>query len=624
MDIPSVVTASKVSEKLSDAPGVVSVITADEMKRFGGTTLFDVLQRVPSLVGSSIYMTDRSVISARGDQFNASGSHVLLLINGRPIREVEEGGIVGEVLETFPVTAVERIEVIRGPGSVLYGSNAFSGVINVITKKADRTGATLALMGGTGSAFDEVANVMYSSEDFNFTITGKNVKKPDWDVKWEYDEMYPPTFAPTGNVFSKDLTIPNNGNGTFLDMNYKNLRFMSSYNEYQTQYYIPDYMALFNACGISYWSKVFANLGYTMEMSDAWSMDINTTYSRSLFRVSDWPDTSRDSYESLIEWTNYFTVSDKFRIVAGGLYDAVKGGEYIEGSGQVSGGDSYNYSLYSQADYWAHDKVKIIAGAQANKDKNVDDMDIVPRAGLIVYPVENTNVKILYSSAFRAPSLNERFMNFVALAGKADIKAEKVSTVDIGVNYHKDNLLCGVNYFNAKQTNIIEQDRSGKYAIPTYDNIGEIKAQGFELEGKYYFSKEFLSLVSVLYQTNENAAGVEDVTPIPNTSAKLGLSYQADSGVTLSLFDAYQGALDSKFDTLTNTSPDAYNLASLHGRFNMTKLAGWNIGRDFSFLLQIDNLLDKEIWLPNWGLIAGSSLPVSKGRTVYFGVEIAL
>src|SRR5688572_17611874 len=76
--------ASKSDERSSDAPGVITVITQDELRRFGGTTLKDVLERAPGLIGSSIFMTDRSTLAARGDQIQPSSSHVLFLINGRP------------------------------------------------------------------------------------------------------------------------------------------------------------------------------------------------------------------------------------------------------------------------------------------------------------------------------------------------------------------------------------------------------------------------------------------------------------------------------------------------------------------------------------------------------------
>ena len=124
-----VTTASKFAEKLSDAPGVISVVSRDALRRFGGVTLREILERVAGLSGFRTGVNDRSIVSARGNQARVNGGHVLLLINGRPTREVAEGGVNEDILESFPVNSLERMEVIKGPGSVLYGSDAFSGVI---------------------------------------------------------------------------------------------------------------------------------------------------------------------------------------------------------------------------------------------------------------------------------------------------------------------------------------------------------------------------------------------------------------------------------------------------------------------------------------------------------------
>ena len=144
-----ITTASKSLEKQSDAPAIVEVLTRDELHRFGGTTLKDVLTRVPGLAAVSGYFTDRSMIGFPGDALQAPTSrHVLLLINGRPVREVQEGGIKTPMLEAFPIDAIERIEVVKGPGSVLYGSEAFAGVINIITTTPERNGLAVGGLGG--------------------------------------------------------------------------------------------------------------------------------------------------------------------------------------------------------------------------------------------------------------------------------------------------------------------------------------------------------------------------------------------------------------------------------------------------------------------------------------------
>jgi iron complex outermembrane receptor protein len=97
-----VITASKFSENISDAPGVMSVVTKDELQRFGGITLREILERVPGLAGSTASFTDRSIVAVRGDQTKINGGHILFLINGRPTREILEGGLVSDLLESLP------------------------------------------------------------------------------------------------------------------------------------------------------------------------------------------------------------------------------------------------------------------------------------------------------------------------------------------------------------------------------------------------------------------------------------------------------------------------------------------------------------------------------------------
>jgi outer membrane receptor for ferrienterochelin and colicin len=89
------------------------------------------------------------------------------------------------------------------------------------------------------------------------------------------------------------------------------------------------------------------------------------------------------------------------------------------------------------------------------------------------------------------------------------------------------------------------------------------------------------------------------------------------------VFNIYQGDLDDKYDTQLNPSPGAYNLMNVHCRFNMNKFFDWNLGRDLSLILQVDNLLDKDLWLTDWGLTPGKSMPVNQGRTLYLGLEMS-
>ncbi len=130
-----VTVASKKEEKIRNAPGIITVVTAEEIKKYGYTNLRDILDRQTSLLisGAHVYKIGRS--NLRGVSQGIVDDSILILLNGRPIREAGSTGFNYDIYSGFPVEAIKQIELIRGPGSVIYGTNAMAGVINIVTKK---------------------------------------------------------------------------------------------------------------------------------------------------------------------------------------------------------------------------------------------------------------------------------------------------------------------------------------------------------------------------------------------------------------------------------------------------------------------------------------------------------
>lgn len=633
--------ASKSEESISDAPGVISVITQDQLKRFGGTTLGDVLKRVPSFLGTTVYMTDRSVIASRGDQVMPSSSHILLLINGRPVREVLEGGIKSEIYESFPVTVIERIEVIRGPGSVLYGSQAFSAVINVVTKSPDINGVTVSGALG-GDLYNHVsANINYKFGDFGMVFAGRYADRGGWNTDWR---------APKdvfGGIDTINVTIPNYGPGLYGELSFRGLRLMGSINQWSTQYFVPDYQMVkyLNPAVIPYgdatgrvtWEKYFADIGYEHEFNDFYSFSVNATGTKSKLETTRFPFSARDEYEIIVEETNYFKPIENFNILLGGVFGFMTGTEsdLLNHVNSNEGHEQINFSGYLQLDYhWSW--CKAIGGIQLNKVKDFD-VDVNPRAGLIFYPFDNVNIKTLYSSAYRAPSLNELYLNHATMRGQMvdrlpedniqdkNLKPEKVNTLDAGVNYQDSTVQFGINGFYSKMDNLIIQDRNPEhYAIPTWDNIGQITIFGLECEGKYYITREWMIEGSILYQESKDKQISEgNAAPLPTFSAKGGLSYQG-YGLTVSAFNSYWQALDKKFTTTLNKSTGKFNMLNLNCSYNFNHLIKSRVLKDLSITFAVDNLLDEEVWLPAWGLLDLSSrIPYHEGRAIYGGFKVA-
>jgi outer membrane receptor for ferrienterochelin and colicin len=608
-----VTTASKFSENMSDAPGVMHVITRDELLRFHALTLSEILNHVPGLALTTASFTDRSMVAARGDQTTINSGHILYLINGRPTREILEGGIASDLLESFPVSILDRVEVILGPGSVLYGSNAYSAVVNLITRKALGNQISITPQAGPDNSIAPTGQLSLQHGAFSLLAAEQSHQNPDWTT---------PVASPIFGV--QTVTIPNLGKGAYLGMNFKGLSLSSSYTDWKTSY-------IEGGVGQAMWRRGFADLGYSANPTSQWATNLNFTYTRSTLDARKYiPDISRDSYEILMEWTNHLSLGENDQLTFGALYNYIRGSEdfYFGGATTViSHGSRPGEAFYAQLDHKLIDSVKVIGGLQANKISGLD-LNVVPRAGVLWKPASHYTVKALYSQAFRAPSINETHMNYVppaviggpSLIGNPHLSPEKVATSDLELLYGSKGVQAEVNYFYSRQTNDIVE--SSATTSGGYVNLGKATFQGGEAEVKYYLRKDLFLSAAGSYQGNHDGSGNKNITPVSNLAAKAGLSYQsATNGFTASLFDVHQGPL-SGFANATNPKPTAYDLLNSHFAYDLSKYMHSN-GFGISLTAQANDLLNNSVWLPDWEDVPGNSIFFLRGRTILLGAEIS-
>jgi hypothetical protein len=124
-----------------------------------------------------------------------------------------------------------------------------------------------------------------------------------------------------------------------------------------------------------------------------------------------------------------------------------------------------------------------------------------------------------------------------------------------------------------------------------------------------------------LYQRHEDDHGFQNVTTVPNFGFKAGFSYAAN-GLTASVFDAYDGNLP--YGATLNPAPDAHHLINSHLRLDLSRYWHADAARGVAFFIHGDNLANEQVWMPDLGGNTGDTIPVSRGRTVYFGMEFAL
>lgn len=190
----NVTSVSKKSQKVSESAAAVHVITSEDIRRSGATSIPELLRNVPGLNVARID-SSKWAISARG--FNGLFSNKLLVLkDGRSLYTPIFSGVFWDVQNTF-LDDIERIEVIRGPGGTIWGANAVNGVINIITKSADKTNGTLltgqagteeraSFAGRHGFSLNDHSNirafVKHTKRD-NSPLPSGQAGSDDWDMK---------------------------------------------------------------------------------------------------------------------------------------------------------------------------------------------------------------------------------------------------------------------------------------------------------------------------------------------------------------------------------------------------------------------------------------------------------
>jgi outer membrane receptor protein involved in Fe transport len=336
------------------------------------------------------------------------------------------------------------------------------------------------------------------------------------------------------------------------------------------------------------------------------------------------PTIGRDSYELVFEWTNFVELGRRDRLTFGTLFNYIEGAETFFGLGfplEISRGTRPGGAFYGQWDHQLSDAVKVVGGFQANKIEGTG-MNVAPRVGVIWNPTSHFNAKALYSGAFRAPSLDETYLNHPGLAGTPGLLPEKVGTLDLSVGYQANRFQGTFTFFRSRQTDSISIALPPDQGRAFYANFGKTTFHGFELEGKHYLRKNFYLTGSISYQADEDANATNPI-PVPGVTAKAGFSYRAENGLTFGMFDNYQGALRTIPDAV-NPGPVAFHLISAHARYDLSRFVGSRDKGGVALFAHAENLANHQIWLPDLGDYSGDTLPVNRGRTVYFGIDFSL
>ncbi len=609
--LTTVSVASKRHEKLKEAPGIITVITSEEIKLYGYRNLRDILNRQTHMqvIGSNLFPHNR--VSVRGVTFSHTDNVVLPLLNGRPVREATSTSTNHDFYASFPVESIEQIEIIRGPGSVLYGTNAFAGAINIVTKKAPATpGGSTAL---TYGSFDTKKGSIqgggkWGELEFYGTFNAYDIEDDDFNNIT--DELGNTSTYKTGS----------SGGNLVFNSRYKGFTLNAMISDTSRDHARSNFVLPSTEMDVE---RQFIDVGYKHNITENWDVSANASYHhfRDKFILgNNIGDQLGDAVDYLAEITTQARLTEKLSFLAGGTYNLQ--------DGTIKTGDldynSIHLSAYMQADYWMFDWLKLIGGFQYNKPDEISG-DFSPRLAAIANINKNWGVKLLYGQAFRQASPVERFIVAPGVVGDPSLKPETIETFDAQIFYNGNRGSLAATYFRSEQQDLIS--RTG--ALPQQIvNSGEVIYHGFELEGNLNMGHGFSFIGNISYQTNERNDGMDDVTYSPDWMVKTGLSYDSGHGYSLGIFNSYFAAstlqnIDINPGTaIVNPSAESFNLLSTNLMLNLGKFLNNPSLSTITLSLYGDNLLDEDIYFPSINRRDVNTLPHHEGRGLYGTIRV--
>jgi outer membrane receptor for ferrienterochelin and colicin len=607
LEVPEVVSATKVEQKATAVPASITVITSDEIKYHGYRTLADILASVQGFYVT--YDRDYDFLGTRGVNLGDYNSRFLLLVNGHRVNnDLNDGAYIGTAF-LLDVDLIDHVEIVRGPGSVLYGNNAFFGVINVITRQGKQVGGMEA--SGMYGSFDAYSGRMTIGNQFTnglqFLLSG-TLYHSDGPENLFYPQFNTPS---QNNGVAHDMD--GDGFGSFFgSVNYKDFTVEGGFINREKENPTAQYFATFDDSRLrTVDDQSYATLKYAHKFSDTLDVSADIYYDRSDFQL-DLPQGPPDSPapgpffytdQQTGEWAGGEVqvnkkIWDRHLLTVGGEFrDDFKQHnlEFEPSTGLVSTDvhdRRQNYGIFAQDDFTVLTNLHLNAGVRY--DQTYDERDHFnpswsPRAAIIYDPFRQSTFKFIYGTAFRDPSFYE-LSELTYLNIKP--QPEKISSYELvyeqGIG---QNLRSSVSAYYNHMNNLIDF-QNGSFTNFNADALGLEMA----LDGKWKNGiRTRLSYTLQHTENRDNEVGLPDSpthlikfdvsAPLYKDKIFAGLEFQYTSA-------SHTVYTDLSSDTLTG--PDSPGFAVV----NFT-LFSQNIVKNLDVSASVYNLLNNKYDVPS-------------------------
>ena len=594
------VVTAKSLQGIEDLGVAVSVISAEEIARSNAESIEDVLVQIPGInpgVNSSS-ISGRQTISIRG----SSSSHVLILVDGKKVSGSDaQIGHSDFQYNWVPMNAIERIEVIKGPMSSIYGSQAIGGVINIITKKPEgKFYADLDLKyGASGDEGGDTKNVGVNiggqvSERLSLVVSAEHV---DLDATEDDHD------ADVTKIEGKELT-----SGMLK------LRFDLDDSQYiegsysqgeEDRYQVHDELFY----DIERWNY---SLGYRKQFEtvtldlDGYIVDSDSHYNSSNGYTHTMTDSVARAEVTVASFNNHYLVTGaEYKLEE---YD--KDYDLAASSGNNFSNDVYNTSVFLQDEVEIGSNLIFTLGARYDYHEKFKG-EWSPKINAIYMIGDHHRIKAGYGEGFMAPTVTQNSSSYVSTSrhifrGNDDLQPETSKSFELGYEYHSEHTVFKTTIYQTEVEDLISSSKIVDNPVGAdeymYVNINQAKMRGFECEVSQDLGANYKIRLGYHYLDTEDEASGEDLAYRPQHSFNAKLYSQLPWGIQATLSADYTGEQtdgDDEFDAFT-----LYNIQFSKKFFDQLTVR-----------LGVDNITDEDLDDEPYEV---------KGRLIYAGLNYRL
>lgn len=568
-----VVTATRNEQPIAEAPATMSVVTGTELRRRPVQDLAEALENEPGVAINGIGMTRRG-ISIRG----MSNEHVLTLVDGRRINDAAANmAHVDFDLGWVPSIAIDRIEVVRGPLSALYGSEALAGVINVLTRRPSERFevSALGLAGlrdGSGGDSAQVSALVGGplSETFGVVAWGEyryrdrtqmltDARQSELEERSALSGSLIAWWEPVaGQKFEIGQAVIDD------DRTRDTVTTSAPITYYEYQDHVTRAQTYGSYTGTWKWGEVRAR-AYRSALERVNERDRNQTPTQ--------PTKVTNSVADASVLINLFAGN---RLTLGGEH---RHETLRDSTVNTEGFESVNHdALFVQNEWNVMDGVSLTVGSRFDHHRNYG-WQVSPRAYLVVEPVEGLHLRGGFGEAFKAPSLKQLSLGYITVAaggrfiitGNPDLKPETSTAYEFGATYAGRGWNIGATVFRNDlrglvQTICVEFCGIRGRERRAYVNVNRARTQGVELSAEVQPMSTLTLGASYTYVDPRDLSANRELAERPNDTVKLRVAWEPLAGTELNVRGRYIGKqtiYQTAGATTTAVRLDDYDLWSL-------------------------------------------------------------